>query len=147
MPDHFANSYRRPWAYERYGRPYPSPDYYWGKFFDAFLEHQEKTLYLLVGPVLVRVKFEGAKGSDYARLTCTVMDVNGVPVPAEQLAPATFEGLEDPTPKEEQEVLNAALEKCGVALGAIMMVSDKYVEGHLKGIRLRERIIHSQKGV
>lgn len=146
MAEYSENRYRRPWAYEHYGHSYPPPYSYWGKFLDAFLERQEKMLYLLVGSVLVKVKFEGAKGSDYARLICTVMEVDGAPVPAEQWAPATFESRESPTPEEQQEVLRSALEKCGVSFGTITMVSDRYVEGHLKKVRLRERILASRKG-
>lgn len=144
--DYSGNSYRRPWAYARYGLPSSSPDYFWGKLFSAFLEREEKTLYLLMGAVLVKVKFEGEKGSSYAGLACTVMERDGAEVPLEQRASASFEGRESPTPEEQQEVLRSALEKAGVPFGAITIVSDKYVEGHLKMVRLQQRIFANHKG-
>ena len=146
MTGHYENKSRRPWVYERYGPP-SSLDPYWSRFFEAFLEHKEKALYLLVGLTLVRVKFEGAEGSDYyARLTCTVTEVDGTPIPSERLASAMFEARERPTPEQQQAVLRSALEKCGIPFAAMTMVSDKYVEGHLKRVRLEQRIMASQKG-
>ena len=122
---------------------YAAPDNL-GKLFYG-TERLEKEIYLLVGCTLVKVKLEALKRegfSEYAGFRCNILEIDGVPVSLKDREDSAESfGSRDHAPdaKEQQDVLGRALENLGIC-GKIAQVTESYVLGHLKVLKLRQRV-------
>ncbi len=106
-------------------------------------QEQEKTLDLLVGGILVKVHLLAIKDdkSEYGTITCKVTEIDGVSVSAKeqeekmQVMPL----YAAPTPQQQMTILSDALEQFGLK-GQPIPVSDEYVRGHLRVLRIRNKL-------
>ena len=115
----------------------------WSAWLERMTERKEKEVDLLVGRVLVRVKIEAALRedlTDYAMLTCMVIRIDDQEINKEEreAKAATFESKERPTNEEQAAVFRQALENWGLG-GKMVMVTEKYIAGHLRLIALKKR--------
>lgn len=122
----------------------------WSLWLERVTERQEKEMDLLVGQVLVRVKFEAAyreEGGAYAMLKCMVIQIDGQEVEKkeQETKSAVFESKQTPTTEEQTDVFQQALENWGIR-GKAVPVTEKYVAGHLRLVALRKRST-KKKGV
>lgn len=102
---------------------------------------EEKEIYLLAESILVKVKLKASK-NDGANFRCQVLEIDGVPVsPKDQEYNEESFGARDLTPNAEEQldVLRHALENFGIR-GKISQVTESYVFGHLKVLKLRKRV-------
>lgn len=112
---------------------------------DFSSKKSEKELYLLFGskdskeyPVLVKMRLESLQQDFYNRLVCMVVEVDGNALSAEQIQKraAILEKKDPPTKGEQWRVLMETLENNTIA-GTPVCVSARYVEGHLRLVRMR----------
>ena len=108
-------------------------------------ERMEKEIYLLVGPTLVKMKLEALKRegmNSYMGFKMLMLEIDGFPVPPKDQK-ETAESFESrnhaPSTEEQQALLRSTLENFGIR-GKISQVTESYVLGHLKVLKLRERV-------
>lgn len=123
---------------------------WWDKWEEATTEAQE-IVYALVGKRLVQLKMEGrVRNSDkspnipfHASFKCSVLEIDGEIVPEKEREEKAqrFESSSNiPETFERYRVFLKSLESFGIH-GTPITVSDDYVDGHLKIVRLRQRLL------
>lgn len=120
----------------------------WSMWLERVTERQEKEIDVLVGKVLVRVRFEAAyrdERDSYAMLKCmiTKIDDEEIGEKEQKEKAAIFESRETPTVDEQSGVFRQALQNWGIH-GNAVAVTEKYVAGHLRLIALKKRSIQKK---
>ena len=105
-----------------------------------FGEEREKKKHLLVGTALVHVQIRAMAFATEHGLSCTILEIDGeeIPGPKRKENKAIFYYMDPPSPEEQMNVLQKALAKYSLS-GNIVPVSEKFVRGHLKAVRLKKR--------
>lgn len=122
----------------------------WRNYVLSSVKREEKSFYFLVGDMLVKVLLLAKKYDITARgyISYRVVEIDGKIIP-EQTSEENKQEIEiqvgeSPDPKEQERMFRTALEAFGIR-GRIIPVSDSYVTGHLKRLKLLARIANNEE--